>query len=205
MKRAVFFLILALAIGGALGMSAREEAPEFVHAELAGVKFVYSPASARDDATAAGGLSDRLAFLVSFPGFTAINPGHAAGTPIKLTLTRADEGPDPRERPSKLYARFLTPETQEGPGGLVQRRFEPESPYDSEELLLTPPDGRAFFARCPKAHRRTLDEECLSIFREGAIDVELRYPRTALEHWDLLFEGARGLLARMRGPARAGP
>jgi hypothetical protein len=120
-------------------------------------------------------------------------------------LTPAEESLDPQERPSKLYARFLTPEALEGPGGLVLRQFEAESPYESEELLLSPPDGRAFFARCPKAQIGAPGEECLSLFRDGVIDVELRYPRELLEHWETLFDGARDLLARMRRRlARAG-
>ncbi|GLI92046.1 hypothetical protein [Methylocystis echinoides] len=201
MKYALAVLLLALVAGAALAVLTRREGPDVIHAELAGLSFAYQPAYARDDATAAGGLADRLAFLASFPGFVA---GRGGVAPVKLTLTPSEESLDPQERPSKLYGRFLTSETLEGPGGLVLRRFEAESPYESEELLLSPPDGRAFFARCPKAQTGVPGEECLSLFRDGVIDVELRYPRELLEHWDALFDGARDLLARMRRrPARA--
>lgn len=115
-----------------------------------------------------------------------------------MTLSPIGDAPDPEDRPAKLYARFLTAETLEGPGGLVLREFEPDSPYEAEELLLAPPDGRAFVARCPKAQLGAPGEGCLSVFRAGPVDVELRYPPTVLQRWDALYEGARGLLGRMQ-------
>jgi hypothetical protein len=121
----------------------------------------------------------------------------AAASSVAITLTPRDDGLDPSERPAKLYARFLTPETHEGPGGLVLRHFEPGSPYDSEELLIAPPDGRTFFARCPKTDAGAPGEACISVFRNGGLDVELRYPPALLEHWDALIDGAQALIAKM--------
>lgn len=200
-------LVIALALGGLLLFVSREEAPDaVVQAELAGVKFAFSRAYARDDATGAGGLSDRLSFLVAFPTFkplAAKDRGSAAA--IALTLTPKDEGLDPGERPAKLYARFLTPETLEGPGGLVLRHFEQGSPYDSEELLIAPPDGATFFARCPKQEAGAPGEACISVFREGGFDVELRYSPALLERWDALYDGAQALVSRLsatRAPNR---
>lgn len=192
-------LVIALASGAFLLFVAREEAPEaLIQADLAGVKFFYARAYARDDSTGAGGLSDHLAFIVSFPKFTPLSvKGRTAAPSVAITLTPKDEGLDPSERPAKLYARFLTPETLDGPGGLVLRHFEQGSPYDSEELLIAPPDGRSFFARCPKPDAGAPGEACISVFREGALDVELRYSPALLEHWDTLHEGARALLAKM--------
>lgn len=203
MKRALVVLTLAIAAGAGAALAPllwKEPADKPVHAELAGAKFVFPRAYARDDATAAGGLSDRLAFLASLPDFAPPAGDRRSQMLVKLTLTPKDESPDPQERPAKLYARFLTPETLEGPGGLVLRRFEPSSPYESEELLLAPPDGRAFFARCPRAQGGAPGEECLSLFRAGSIDVELRYPAEALGRWDVLNEGARALLTRLQRP-----
>jgi hypothetical protein len=192
-------LVIVLAIGAFMLFVAREEAPEtLIQAELAGVKFSYARAYARDDATGAGGLSDHLAFIVSFPKFAPLAAKDRAATPaVAITLTPKEEGLNPSERPAKLYARFLTPETLEAPGGLVLRHFEQGSPYDSEELLIAPPDGRTFFARCPKPDAGAPGEACISVFREGALDVELRYPPALLEHWDALSDGAHALLARM--------
>lgn len=198
MKRAIAFLLLAAVAGAALASLTRDDSPaRLVRAELAGMKLAYERAYARDEVTAAGGLADRLAFLASYPRFTA-PVGKARAPLVKVTVTPVEEGLDPQERPAKLYARFLTSDTLEGPGGLVLRRFEPDSPYDSEELFLAPPDGREFFARCPKAQLGAPGEGCLSIFRAGALEVELRYPPELLDHWDALYEGARSLLARMQ-------
>lgn len=204
MKRALAILLLAIVTGSALALlMAKERAGRLVHAEFAGLKFVFDSAYARDDVTAGGGLSDRLAFLVSFPSFGP--PSTADGEIIRMTLSPIGDAPDPEDRPAKLYARFLTAETLEGPGGLVLREFEPDSPYETEELLLAPPDGRAFFARCPKPQLGAPGEGCLSVFRAGPIEVELRYPPAILERWDALYEGSRGLLGRMQAqPKRSG-
>jgi hypothetical protein len=200
MKRVFAVLLLAIVAGAALALLApKETAARMTRAELAGLALAYDSALARDDVTAEGGPSDRLAFLVSFPGFgrPSANNGQAI---IQITLTPVEDGADPQERPSRLYARFLTPETLAGPNGLVLRQFEPDSPYESEELFLAPPDGRAFFARCPKAQLGAPGEGCLSVFREKTVDIELRYPPELLEHWDALYEGARDLLVRIQRP-----
>jgi hypothetical protein len=196
MKRALAILLLAIMAGAALALlTPKERETRLVRAELAGMTFVYDSAFASDDATAGGGPSDRLAFLVSFPSFGP--PSTTGGQIIQITLSPVEGVLDPQDRPAKLYARFLTAEALEGPGGLVLREFEQDSPYQSEELLLAPPDGRAFFARCPKAQLGAPGEGCLSMFRAGTIDVELRYPPNLLEHWETLYEGARGVLGRM--------
>jgi hypothetical protein len=197
MKRALAILLLAIVAGATLALLApKEKKTRLVRAELAGVKFVYDSAFARDDATAGGGLSDRLAFLASFPSFGP--PSTTGGQIIQITLSPVEDVLDPQDRPAKLYARFLTAEALEGPGGLVLREFEPDSPYQTEELLLAPPDGRSFFARCPNAQLGAPGEGCLSMFRAGTIDVELRYPPSLLGHWETLYEGARGVLGRMQ-------
>lgn len=192
-------LVIVLAIGALLLFVEREEAPEtLIQADLAGAKFSYARAYARDDSTGAGGLADHLAFIVSFPKFTPLSvKNRATASAVAITLAPREEGLDPSERPAKLYARFLTPETFEGPGGLVLRHFDRGSPYDSEELLIAPPDGRTFFARCPNPDAGAPGEACISVFREGALDVELRYPPALLEHWDALYDGAQALLAKM--------
>jgi hypothetical protein len=65
MKRALSILLLAFVLGAALALlPPKERAGRLVRADLAGLKFVFDSAYARDDATAGGGLSDRLAFLV---------------------------------------------------------------------------------------------------------------------------------------------
>lgn len=146
-----------------------------VEAEIAGMRFFYAPAYARDDATATGGMSDRLSFVAEFPDFTPLEARKRVGAKaVVIAVSPRDDAMEPAERPARLYARFLGAEVSTGPGGLVLRRFEANTPYDLEALYVAPPDGRGFFARCPKAQSGAAPEPCLSIFREGAVDVELR-------------------------------
>ena len=176
-----------------------------MNAEIGGDRFSYSSAIARDEETLAGGSGERLAFVAAFPDFTPrparLRPGGPAGPEmILVTITPKDDGIDPADRPSRLYARFLEAEAFVGPGGLVMRRFEKGSPYDLEQLYMAPPEGRAFFARCPKAADAgaAAEEPCLFLFRVEALDVELRFPRSLLDQWETLTEGARAFVSRLR-------
>ncbi|KAF2990984.1 hypothetical protein OGR47_03585 [Methylocystis sp. MJC1] len=205
MRLLIAFALLAvsIAIVTVLLFSPRVDAPnEAIHAEVAGIGFSYARAYARDEATRVGGMADRLSFTASFPAFAPLKAKARAGESVTFTVTAKDDGLDPSERPAKLYARFLTPETLDGPGGLVLRHFEQGSPYDSEELFIAPPDGRTFFARCPKPETGAPGEGCISVFRKGALDVELRFAPALLENWDALYEGAQTLLSRMTAPRR---
>lgn len=201
MRLAAFLLLIAaLAVAALSFFFWRADAPDrVIEAELAGAHFAFARGYARDAATASGGMTDRLNFIAAFPDFRPPAASHRGNAQIVVvTVAQRDEGPDPGERPSALYARFLSADVLDGPGGLLLRRFEPNSPYDLEELYIAPPDGRSFFARCPKAKGATLGETCLSVFREGGLDVELRYAPILLERWDALYDGARAMLARMR-------
>ncbi len=198
---ALALLVVSLAVGTALLMLAGEPPPQaMVQAELAGATFNYARAYARDGATGAGGFADRLSFIAAFPAFSPLAGKDRGVVPtMTVTLTPTEERLDPAERPAKLYARFLTPETFEGPGGLILRRFERNSPYDSEELFIAPPDGRRFFARCPKAASGAPGEACISVFRHGPFDVELRYMPNLLGEWETLYDLARAFIGRIAG------
>ena len=138
MKRVLAILLMAVTAGAALALLApKKRETRLVRAELAGVKFLYDSAFARDDATAGGGLSDRLAFLVSFPSFGPPSP--TGGQIIQITLSPVEDVLDPQDRPAKLYARFLTAEALEGPGGLVLREFEPDSPFNRKNCCWRRP------------------------------------------------------------------
>jgi hypothetical protein len=188
-----------------------------VEASIGDAQFSYPAALARDEETAAGGLSDRLAFVATFPDFGPRPPTNVlakskthAPELVLVTIAPKDEAIDPADRPARLYARFLEAETQEGPGGLVLRHFEKDSPYDLEQLYVTGPDGGAFFARCPKPQdpkpqqaNGEAEEPCLFLFRDGALDVELRFKPTLLEQWETLNDGARAFVERLRArPAK---
>jgi hypothetical protein len=127
----------------------------------------------------------------------------AAGLPpatarhlVFLSVTRADGGIDPSERPQDLYGRFLEPDTWQNPGGLLLRRFQAGSPYDDEEIYLAPPDGRAFTARCRKPTRsaeRLVDigEACLWRYRRDGADIQVRFSPELLPDWEALSAGVR--------------
>jgi len=195
----------ALILVGALALQHRfDDANRFVEAQIGEQRFAYAASYARDEATAAGGRSDRLAFAAVFPDFAPAFRATAPREMVFVTLTPRDDGVNPAERPEKLYARFLEGDAWIGPGGLIMRRFEQNSPYDLEQLYVAPQGGAAFFARCPKPQAASIapSEQCLSLFRAGGIDVELRYSAILLDRWDALLDGARDFIARL-GAARS--
>lgn len=205
-------LLLVLLAGGSfvLTRGSSDPASDIVQAQIAGAHFSYPVEFSRDESTAVGGFTDRLAFIAMFPDFSPPSKAgstNQTGAPnrrrVKLfiTVSAKDDGLDPADRPSRLYARFLQADAEAGPGGLVLRHFENGSPYDLEELYLAPPDGRDFFARCPKSQPAQDGgaEACLFIFRNGGFDVELRFPPSLLDHWEALNEGARSFFSKIRG------
>jgi hypothetical protein len=204
---ALVALVLALAGGVFFASAWRRDGAARVEAEIAGVRFAYAAAFARDDATAAGGDSERLGFVMRFPDFGPLrlpaNPldeavrARAEAAAVFVTAAVEDGVMDPAERPAQLYGRFLRPEAAPGPGGLILRRFEAESPYEGEELYVAPPEGRAFFARCAKPDADTRGY-CLWLFREGRLDFELRFEPALLPQWKQLVEGARGFVRRVK-------
>jgi hypothetical protein len=203
----IALLLISLAAGVYSISRLTDAAPAArVEADIADRHFSYKRAYARDPATATGGLADRLAFAASFPGFAPLPPANASLSSralaerrqrtVLVTVSIADDDMDPIDRPARLYSRFLEGDAAPGPGGLVVRRFEPGSPYQLEELFLAP-DGRSFFARCPKQEPSSdaaLDL-CLSVFRTKSLDVELRFAQSLLEHWETLIEEARRFIA----------
>lgn len=103
---------------------------------------------------------------------------------IGLTLLPADDAPPPSERPSLLYNRFLEGGVETSADGLIRRAFVPGSPYEGEILLLAPPRGRAFAARCLNGDAAIgVRLPCLAEIRRAGLDVQVRLPRSALVHW----------------------
>lgn len=216
MRLVVLGLVLLLCAGLtylAVGLLNAGAPKATVEASIGDAQFAFASDLARDEETAAGGLADRLALVATFPDFA---PRPARPAPAKdksrrpelvfVTITPKDDAIDPAERPDRLYARFLEAEAFEGPGGLVLRRFEKDSPYGLEQIYMAPPDGRAFFARCPSPQDSgaETDEPCLFLFRDGGLDIELRFAPALLEHWEVLNDGARAFVERIRArPAKA--
>lgn len=180
-----------------------------VEAQIGETRFVYKRVYARDPATAVGGRADRLAFAAAFPDFAPLARAKAAMSSrdiaernrktVFLTVSAA-EGMEPSDRPAQLYSRFLEADAASGPGGLIVRQFESSSPYQGERLLVAPPDGRLFFARCPMegpSSSATI-ESCLFVFRMKSLDVELRFAPSLLEHWETLIDGPRRFLSSIQ-------
>ena len=185
-------------------------AGERIEASVAGVRLNFESAMARFAGELHGGAVDAIDLAALFPEFSPA--GVIDGlTPtsdlivrhertVFITVTAAGNGLDPSERTAKLYARFLEPEEWSHPGGLTMRRFMPGSPFEGEDLYLTPPEGKVFSARCmrPAASPDGLPDACLHDFRLGALNVQLRFSPARLADWESLTQGARALVGRMR-------
>lgn len=150
-----------------------------------------------------GGELRQVDLAANFPDFrparrSAPGPDQPWQAPqeVVVSILPPDDAVDPSERPSKLYARFLEADAWSHPGGLVMRRFEAGSPYDREELYIAPPEGRTFYARCmrPVQPPDGLAESCISEFRQGGLDIRVRFNPELLPHWSQLTEGVKGLV-----------
>lgn len=173
-----------------------------VEARIGATRLIYAPSLARGEDDRAGGALDALDLLVAYPQFAPPErprAGQPAAALVFIHLRAQDSTLDPADRPIKLYARFLSPETQEEPGGLILRRFEQGRPYEKEELHLAAPEGRAFFARCTKPANPPdgLGETCLSDLRLLGLDVQYRFSPSLLPEWETLQAGVLRLLEAM--------
>lgn len=126
-------------------------------------------------------------------------PDGSAGT-IYLTLAESKGKLGPAERTTRLYSRFLQADQWNHPGGLIKRRFEKDSPYQHEDLYMTPPEGRRFAARCrrPKTPPDALPSICLADLRFNGIDIRMRFSASLLPEWEKLYSGTRGLVNSFR-------
>ncbi|MGD1016844.1 MAG: hypothetical protein ABR863_10470 [Roseiarcus sp.] len=149
--------------------------------ELAAFFPDFSPAGDLSDVTADADLAERFQRIV----FVTARPSEA-------TL-------DPAERTVRLYQRFLDENSWSHPGGLIARAFLDGSPFEGDELFYVPPEGREFAARCRRPDpRRKTPNTCISDFRLGALDVEMRFSAALLAEWASLKAGARGLIEAAR-------
>lgn len=181
--------------------------PEWVEIGLGGARLVVPRGHLRFAGDS--GRLDRLDLAARFPDFGPAGAASPAPAPspdgerdetlVFLTLTPNDGSLDPAERPTRLYARFLDPAVWTHPGGLLMRRFQPGAPYEKEELYIAPPEGRAFFARCPVPGSATdgLPDFCMTEFRVDGVDAQMRFSGALLSDWERLADGARALIRRM--------
>lgn len=183
-------------------------APAIIQASLGKARLAVPPAYARFPSDHAGGAPDRIDLAASFPDFQPaglpsglahqIDLQERTDRTIFFTLKAEDATLPPADRPARLYARFLSEVVWSHPGGLQMRRFQPGSPYETEELYIAPPEGRAFFARCMKPNEKQdgLPDTCVTEFRQNGIDAQLRFSPALLPDWERMIEGAKTLLQR---------
>jgi hypothetical protein len=162
-------------------------------------RFRIPPEYFRAGALPRPGSQDRVDLVLTFPAMDAAGTGQGSpDTRIFVALLREDGVLDPADRVNDIYGRFLEPDIWHNPGGLLLRRFAPDSPYGDEELFLSPPEGRHFAARCRKPQMRgdntrvaDIGEACLWRFRAAGSDVQVRFSPDLLPQWEALAEGVR--------------
>ncbi|MGE3245131.1 MAG: hypothetical protein AB7J19_02275, partial [Beijerinckiaceae bacterium] len=120
--------------------------------------------------------------------FNPTGPDPLSNT-IFLTIQQPEGRFDPAERTTRLFTRFLQPDTWSHPGGLVMRRFQNGSPYENEDLYMAPPEGRRFAARCPRPRQppSPLPATCIAEVRMDGVEVRMRFSADLLADWDRLL------------------
>ena len=182
---AVGALILALAAVDLGGFWIRRnalaaDAPAL--AELAG-RAVSVPAAWLARAPEPG----RLDLAIPFPSAAG-----RAEERLFVTATPA-EGPTPGLGPH--HARFLSAVARSHPSGLLQRRYRNGTPFEGEELYLSPPDGALFAARCAPAKSEAEEGPgCLAELRLDGLDLRVRFPAARLVAWEAILATLRRTL-----------
>jgi hypothetical protein len=128
----------------------------------------------------------RLDLAIPFP-----SAPERAEERLHVTATPAEPG-----QPAGLgahHARFLSAVARSYPGGLVQRRYRDGTPYEGEELYVTPPDGAVFAARCATAAAEGA-AGCLAEVRLDGLDLRVRFPQARLEEWEAILATLRRTL-----------
>lgn len=202
----------ALIVAAGVWLAARTGGPRtgIEHALVGDALLAYPAAYARTPLDAPAGRVERLDLVAALPDFKPAADMTAereqdrlvrAARLVFIAVAADDKSLDPAERPGKLYAPFLEPIGYDMDGGLVLRRFQSGSPYAGEELVMTPPEGRAFWARCPMVRESPapmLQEPCFTELRLDGLNVTLRFARASLPEWERLRDGARTLVESFR-------
>ena len=150
------------------------------------------------------GRTARLDLMMQWPDFeppTPPTPKEAEDRPqnaVFVSIEPADSAINPSQRPKELYARFLLPEVETGPGTLLRRGFKPGSAYGGEYLAIAPPDGEIFSARClANESVESASARCLWQFRYGDLDILVRFSPVILPNWERLNDHVRQLIQRV--------
>lgn len=103
---------------------------------------------------------------------------------IIVALTAPDQAVAPADRPRLIYARFLSGDASTFGGNLVLRSFRDDTPYAGEVLLLAPPEGRSFAARCGRHDGGPVAPSCSAELRRNGLDVQLQMAKVDVRHWE---------------------
>ncbi|HSP24616.1 MAG TPA: hypothetical protein VLQ65_05535 [Saliniramus sp.] len=122
-----------------------------------------------------------------------------ADSAVALVFTTSDESIAPSERVKMLYARFLSSEATPAAGGLIRRQFKAGTPYEGETLFLSPPEGRAFAARCPTDESVGQALSCFAEIRHAGYDIQIQVARRDLASWEKITARLKDLLGRADG------
>lgn len=189
-------LILA---GGALAALRRPAPPDPAPTLRLGTAVIVAPRAALLAPDAVGRReAERIDLAFRWPDLAPAGAEApiANATLLRLGLTPADDAPDPAERPTALYGRFLSPVATPVEGGLIRREFRDDSPFAGEILLMAPPDGRVFAARCPMQEGPGAGS-CFLIIRKGAVEAQAMFDRGLTARWPEVAQASRALLDRL--------
>ncbi|WP_293862640.1 hypothetical protein [uncultured Alsobacter sp.] len=125
------------------------------------------------------------------------------GDVLLVTLSAADPATTRPDRLGSLYARFLETAVKAGPANLIERKFKAGTPYENQELLFSPPDGRRFLAVCDAKPRagEVLPPLCTTRFERNGIAVQIRFEPRLVESWERIESGLTPLVDRWMRPA----
>lgn len=131
------------------------------------------------------------------------SPAPRIGDVLLVTLAPAETAASTGDRLGGLYARFLEPAVKAGPGNLIERRFKAGSPYENQELLFAPPDGRRFLAICDARPRagEVLPPLCTTRFERNGVAVQVRFEPRLVESWERIESGLMPLVDRWMRPS----
>ncbi len=112
--------------------------------------------------------------------------GEAASPDAQLivALSAPDPTVAPADRPRLIYARFLSGDASTFGGNLVRRSFRADTPYEGEVLLLAPPEGRSFAARCGIADDGPVAPSCSAELRRNGLDIQLQMAQSDVRYWE---------------------
>jgi hypothetical protein len=214
----ILMMVLLLALAGAAAgvviftltqpADDRIGAARIVPVTIEGLRLSVPAAYFRSGIIPRGTSAERIDLIADFPEMNAGEKRGPAADQQKISqrqvfiaVMRSDGLIDPAERPQEIYGRFLEPDIWDNPGGLMMRRFAPDSPYGDEELFLAPPEGRRFSARCRKSLKAADDigEACLWRLRQAGADVQVRFSPDLLTQWEALESGTLHLLSAWAG------